>query len=945
MDTRFSLQSKTKANFLRQRLSDQSFYYVQLHRKDEQYGLCYHCTEDDLVYVTAVQTDSAVDEWNQSSLLHDVICVGDIIVSANGLIEPREIIDELVSCDHVVLIMVKSGPRWHLHGRTAECIQKLEVALGKGLQLKLKVPPDQQDDPQHLLTLRPSHFAVILFAVMAPTAAVSFLFSDMGIASHTYTFFAPKKISMFYGNGLILCGICMAILFYIADWRLWKVWWHKVGTGVAVIYIVCAGTVLKSRKYPFFPSVIGMFHVPLLLGLLRSSVVRHVRRSHFYMAVACCTFLCFLTTLISWLFWIRVRSFDGINMWNVQTQARLAADYITLYQETLITIDNRKRSLDYSWDCVVHADSKYDYKLTANQTFVRGKRIGDSDRRARQKECARIKTCWFLAYIVPLICAGVNLVFSAFCLLNAAIVKLGYVSKYDKILKMFIFILLIAILIMWVCSSFAGGSMMLTYVIAAFTVAGIATLTVWVCMELGQQAISTIMMNSKIMSMLFAIATSNWFRAGLWVGCACFVFPCLIIDALNQRVRRSRRTTQHTGVLTQGCEELLQKLRKWNWAEILVNANWQVILYYTLFVGIARFTPIFLSWLNHHLQLVNFIAVLAMLFFIGFTMFLLPPVPGIPVYMTTGIILAARGRKLYIGYWGGIMVGLLLSWVLKLVALCAQYALGYYMGKSVKIQKQVGVHLSAIRAIEVILKTSGLNIPKVAILLGGPDWPTSVLCGILKLNLFQCIVGTAPIIFLLAPMVIAGGLLSGDPSGDSQDNGNSGLATSMQAIAFLLQLLSGVVAAYYIQDLLFKQSEVLSERRPEHQPIYDLVEQEVAYNESYNFVMKWTNLSNKMRTIIIISNLEMIGCCWAFTLMAEVLWLNFEIKDKFYDPEGLNGNPFSVMQWPAGYMANAAFFKALFEHILFVVIVNRRATKRLTERAEEQRGSKDVIPT
>jgi len=42
------------------------------------------------------------------------------------------------------------------------------------------------------------------------------------------------------------------------------------------------------------------------------------------------------------------------------------------------------------------------------------------------------------------------------------------------------------------------------------------------------------------------------------------------------------------------------------------------------------------------------------------------------------------------------------------------------------------------------------------ILCGGPDWPTSVLAGILRLSLFQCLLGTAPIIFSIAPMALTG---------------------------------------------------------------------------------------------------------------------------------------------------------------------------------------------
>ena len=40
-----------------------------------------------------------------------------------------------------------------------------------------------------------------------------------------------------------------------------------------------------------------------------------------------------------------------------------------------------------------------------------------------------------------------------------------------------------------------------------------------------------------------------------------------------------------------------------------------------------------------------------------------------------------------------------------------------------------------IRAVERILKLQGLRLVKVAVLIGGPAWPTSVLCGILNVSL------------------------------------------------------------------------------------------------------------------------------------------------------------------------------------------------------------------
>lgn len=49
-----------------------------------------------------------------------------------------------------------------------------------------------------------------------------------------------------------------------------------------------------------------------------------------------------------------------------------------------------------------------------------------------------------------------------------------------------------------------------------------------------------------------------------------------------------------------------------------------------------------------------------------------------------------------------------------------------------------------------------MSAAKIAILMGGPDWPTSVLCGIMKLDLIPNLIGTLPILIMIVPMVLVG---------------------------------------------------------------------------------------------------------------------------------------------------------------------------------------------
>ena len=68
----------------------------------------------------------------------------------------------------------------------------------------------------------------------------------------------------------------------------------------------------------------------------------------------------------------------------------------------------------------------------------------------------------------------------------------------------------------------------------------------------------------------------------------------------------------------------------------------------------------------------------------------------------------------------------------------------------------VGVNSEAIRAMRVVLSEPKFTMNKVFVLIGGPDWPVSVLCGILGLDLLPIMIGTLPVIILVTPVALTG---------------------------------------------------------------------------------------------------------------------------------------------------------------------------------------------
>eukprot|EP00959_Pyramimonas_sp_CCMP1952_P433954 9087515-Pyramimonas_sp.AAC.2 len=58
----------------------------------------------------------------------------------------------------------------------------------------------------------------------------------------------------------------------------------------------------------------------------------------------------------------------------------------------------------------------------------------------------------------------------------------------------------------------------------------------------------------------------------------------------------------------------------------------------------GKLTTLFLSWLNDTLNGVALEWVTLIMFAVGLVMFLLPPVPGVPVYLCGGVVITQVGH-------------------------------------------------------------------------------------------------------------------------------------------------------------------------------------------------------------------------------------------------------------------------------------------------------------
>jgi len=206
-------------------------------------------------------------------------------------------------------------------------------------------------------------------------------------------------------------------------------------------------------------------------------------------------------------------------------------------------------------------------------------------------------------------------------------------------------------------------------------------------------------------------------------------------------------------ILTSRVKRHLIAMKEWNTVALIWWLYFWSLLMITLTIS-PRLLNVFLAWMTKVLASTSFGLVCLAMWAIGLCMFLIPVVPGAPIFFFGGALIPTKCEW---GFWWGAFIAVILGWILKLSA-CAmqQNVIGRQLGNWMWVRQNVGVHKPFIRTIEMVLRKPGLSLGKVSILCGGPDWPTSVLAGILRLSLFQCLLGTTPIVFFVAPFALSG---------------------------------------------------------------------------------------------------------------------------------------------------------------------------------------------
>ena len=354
----------------------------------------------------------------------------------------------------------------------------------------------------------------------------------------------------------------------------------------------------------------------------------------------------------------------------------------------------------------------------------------------------------------------------------------------------------------------------------------------------------------------------------------------------------------------------LDMLNHLHWGKILSSTVFLGTFFMTLFVVVGKLTNIILSKLNAHLAQYPLGTVLVLWFAVGVFMFSIA-IPGVPVYVTGGVIVtsAAQGT---IGFWGGLVLSTFVCLFIKLAAVVIQQKIiGEIFGSKVGVRRMVGVNSITIRAIKAILSVPGVSFRKSAILCGGPDWPTSVLTGILKLPLLEMLAGTVPVYVVLAPCCAAGALMI-----KAAEGGDWGTISATTLTAASMGQGFALCSALYFIESYAGQNRAELEAMADDEEVKALDEEAAKVDEVKNELTRWDNdkFTHAPKAYLAGSAGAMSFAVYIYALFPKKCFQDFAVTDSI--ERDLGGNSFNVVK-PLGWVALALFFVGLVLSKLF----------------------------
>jgi len=386
--------------------------------------------------------------------------------------------------------------------------------------------------------------------------------------------------------------------------------------------------------------------------------------------------------------------------------------------------------------------------------------------------------------------------------------------------------------------------------------------------------------------------------------------PILLVlvpfSALRQLGRRKLAFTKRLSEdevrlwLTPEVGRLLLRIRRWHLTNVLNRTiQWGIALF-SLSVIVARVFNVFFSWLNQVFvdSGTNVWVVSTIFFAVCWFLIMLPPTPGLPLFLASSLILIPVGVRDGYDFWSMWLWATFVAVFIKETGLFGGQVLGRLWGaQSVTIRRLVGVNSMEMRAVKHILLEKGVSMGKVGILLGGPDWPTAVVAGILKTSYVQNIIGTLPIVVMILPITISGAFIIKTSEG--------GVWASAEVVALSVavftQMGSMLMAVLAIEATIRSHRDEL-EAYPLDIEVSQLDDASSRRSRARRYASRWQFLPTWLKVVLIAGTTTETASVYIFQLLGSYCFVEFAITDSIGDT--LGGNALNLVK-PFGWAAMA----------------------------------------
>ena len=454
--------------------------------------------------------------------------------------------------------------------------------------------------------------------------------------------------------------------------------------------------------------------------------------------------------------------------------------------------------------------------------------------------------------------------------------KSGEEQKSTYRLQSFGRAMLFLVLLLWLGASIAGANMQLSNVIVSFAFLGLLLVAVIMAVAFGGRKMQETLMETKFVK----LATQDPFWSNVGRGLALFVcgpvfLAFLPVASLKRSIRKCRSSPDVSAPIVEGGSstaegrpfkevaafQLIKDSRSWPWTTVLSYAWMWGFAYFAMQAIVMTMTTLFMAWLNIQLAGMHVAVISVVIVCIALVLFAIPVVPGVPAYLACGVIIGNTEKE--VGSFGltlviAIAVALLSK---QLACLMQQKVFGELMGKSLWVRSTLGVNQPTMKAINLILQEKGLTAGKVAILVGGPDWPTSVLTGVLRLPALQMQIGTLPVSVPILFIVLTGTAML--KSGQAPDSLWGPLSGVFVAVSGMLQVSIGLLAVKYVNQCTKERAADIEgmANDPEVEEFDRSQEKAIQDKEA---AMRWEEQSTMWRAILIASVATITISGWIF---------------------------------------------------------------------------------